>query len=255
MRRSVISSVGVWIFLCATFSSLADDTGTAVVRVVTEPPIGAGAFRFSGTPAGELRVELPPGTLSATGLAAGGYSSTLEQLDPAAISAGYELTDIRCDDPASSGDVASGQANFHIAPGKTVNCDFILVASGDCICPKEGQWSVNNLPGEMVCTGTFSMTMPLTPSKGIGTFEIEDNCDTIIASGLSEDEATLVMHRDSSCGYQGTVGGSQDGIPMTIEFTWSVQSDEEIAGSLHSVVSQQGTTCVMSRDFELDFAN
>lgn len=255
MKRSLTPFIGIYIFLCATISSLADDSGTAVVRVVTEPPMGAGTFLFSGTPAGELRVDLEPGTLSATGLAAGGYSSTLEQLDPAAISAGYELTEIRCDDPASSGNVAGGQANFQITPGKTVNCIFILIASGDCVCPKEGPWNVNNLPGEMVCTGTFSMTMPLTPSKGAGTFKIEDNCDTIIASGLSEDEATLVMHRNSSCDYQGTVGGSQEGIPMTIEFNWSVLSDEKIDGSLHSMVSEQGMTCTMARDFELDFAN
>jgi hypothetical protein len=255
MRRSVTPLISIYMILSAPIASLADETGTAVVSILAEPPIGAGTFLFSGTPAGELRVQLEPATLSATELAAGGYSSTLEQLDPAAIAVGYELTDIRCDDPASSGDVAGGQANFQIAPGKTVNCVFVLIAPGDCICPKEGSWQVNNLPGEMVCTGSFSMTMPLTPSKGAGTFKIEDNCDTIIASGLSEDEATLVMHRDSSCGYQGTVGGSQDGIPMTIEFNWSVLSDEEIEGQLHSLVSQQGMTCTMSRDFELDFAN
>lgn len=255
MRRSLAPFYTILIFLCATTSSPADDTGTAVVRVVTDPPIGAGTFLFSGTPAGELQVEREPGTLSATGLAAGGYSSTLEQLDSAAVSAGYQLTEIRCDDPASSGDVAGGKANFQIGPGKTVNCAFILTASGDCICPKEGPWNVNNHPGEMVCTGAVTMTMPLTPSKGAGTFKIEDECNTIIASGLSEDEASLVMHRNSSCGYQGTVGGSQEGIPMTIEFNWSVLSEKEIAGSLHSLVSQQGMTCNMSRDFDLDFAD
>lgn len=254
MRRNLTPLFSILALLSGTMSSLADDTGTAVVRVVTEPPIGAGTFLFSGTPEGELRVEQEPGTLSVTGLAAGSYSSILEQLDPAVTAAGYQLTEIRCDDPASSGDVAGGKANFQIDPGKTVNCAFILIASGDCICPKEGAWNVDNFPGEMVCTGAFSMTTPLAPSRGAGTFKIEDNCNTIIASGLSEDEATLVMHRNSSCGYQGTVGGSQEGIPMTIEFDWSVLSDTEIAGSLHSMVSQQGMTCIMSRDFKLDFA-
>ena len=176
------------------------------------------------------------------------------QREAATIAAGYELTEIRCDDPESSGNVTEGKANFQIDAGKTVNCAFVLIASGDCICPKEGPWNVNNLPGEMVCTGSFSMTTPLAPNRGAGTFKIEDDCKTIIASGLSEDEATLVMHRNNSCGYQGTVGGSQDGIPMTIEFNWSVTSDKEIEGSLHSMVSQQGMTCIMSRDFELDFA-
>jgi hypothetical protein len=255
MKRRLTPVFTIFIFLYATASFAANDTGTAVVRVVTEPPIGVGTFFFDGTPAGELRVEQEPGTLSATGLAAGRHSSTLEQLDPAAVAAGYQLTEIRCDDPASSGDVADRIASFQIDPGKTVKCDFILTISGDCICPREGPWNVNNLPGQMVCTGSHSMTVPLTPSTGAGTFMIEDNCNTITASGLSEDEATMVMHRTNACGYQGTVGGNQDGIPMTIDFNWSVVSDKEIVGSLHSVVSQQGMTCIMSRDFELDFAN
>jgi hypothetical protein len=243
------------ILLSTATTAFAGETGTAVVRIVAVPPIAAGKFVFSGTPAGELRLEQEPDYLSATGLAAGGHLSKLQELDSGALAAGYRLTQILCNDPASSGDPASGTANFQIIPDKTVTCDFVLTKAGDCICPQEGTWNANNLPGQMICSGSFNMTVPLTPDRGTGTLKIEEGCKTIVASGLSEDEATLVMHRNESCGYQGTVGGSQDGIPMNIEFTWSVLNDKKISGSLHSAVNQQGATCVMDRDYELDFAD
>jgi len=122
-----------------------------------------------------------------------------------------------------------------------------------CICPKQGSWKVNNHVGEMACTGSFSMTVPLKASRSSGTFEIQDDCETIVASGLSEDEETIVMHRVPGCGYKGSVGGSHEGIPMIIEFTWEVHSSERITGDLKSTVSQQGMTCNMSRDYELNF--
>ena len=253
----VSRSIAILVFsmlLCAATAGLAGEAGTAVVRIVTVPPIAAGKFVFDGTPAGELHLEREPRRLSAAGLAAGSHLSRLQEIDPGALAAGYRLTQIRCDDAGSWGDPASGRANFQIAPDKTVTCDFVLTKAGDCICPKEGTWKANNLPGQMVCSGSFNMTVPLTPNQGTGTLKIEEGCEKIVASGLSEDEATLVMRRNESCGYVGTVGGSQDGIPMNIEFTWSVLSERKIAGSLHSAVSQQGATCVMDRDYELDFA-
>ena len=107
----------------------------------------------------------------------------------------------------------------------------------------------------MICTGTMNMTMPLAPSRQVGTIEIQDGCDTVVASGMSEDDATIVMRRNNACGYYGTVGGSQGGMPMTIEFHWSAETDQKITGSLHANVSEQGTNCNMSRRYELDFAN
>lgn len=53
--------------------------------------------------------------------------------------------------------------------------------------------------------------------------------------------------------YTGSVGGSQDGIPMTIEFTWQLNNNEWIVGELSSEVIQQGMTCNMSRPYELKF--
>jgi len=254
MQRSLRPFCALLVVLFATASAAAGDGGAAVVRIVAEPAISAGSSRFAGTPAGTLQATPDRDSLAASDLAAGLYKSTLEAMDPNAVAAGYRLVEIRCDDPASSGDVASRTARFKIDPGKTVTCTFMLAAGGACICPKEGIWNANNLPGQMACTGAMTMTLPLAPSSMSGTFKIENGCETVVAAGFSEDEAPLVMHRNSNCGYQGSVGGEQDGIPMTIDFVWSVTSDEAIVGSLHSEVSQQGMTCVMSRDFELDFA-
>jgi len=105
----------------------------------------------------------------------------------------------------------------------------------------------------MVCTGAMSMTVPLKPSTQKGTIKVRDGCSTLVAEGLSEDEATIVMSASSGCGYEGSVGGSQDGIPMTIHFTWDVPNSEKITGDLRSEVSQQGMTCNMARTYELKY--
>ena len=126
--------------------------------------------------------------------------------------------------------------------------------SQSCICPKAGKWSGQNHLGEMACVGPFPMAMPLTPSSSSGMLEVRDDCATLVGSGFSEDEATVVMHRVEGCGYQGSVGGSQDGIPMTINFTWEVHDEEFITGDLKSTFSQQGMTCNMHRNFELRFS-
>jgi len=254
MKPKLAPVLALLTLLFSTATSSASDTGTAVVRIVAEPPLAAGTFGFAGTPTGEVRLAPDRDSLSAEGLAAGGYASTLAAVDPNVAAAGYRLVDIRCDDPASSGDLAGAKANFAIQPGKTVTCVFALAVSSACLCPKEGTWNVNNLPGQMVCTGAMSMTLPLAPSSGAGTLKIEDDCATIVAAGLSEGEGTMTMRRNASCGYEGSFGGSHEGLPMTIDFVWTLASDDEIAGSLHSEVSQQGMTCIMTRDFEMNFA-
>jgi hypothetical protein len=246
----------------------AGGTGSAVVQITTEPEIGEGTFRFAGVPAGEL--TLPGGQptgLTATELAPGGHASTLDFMDPTIVAEGYTLTSIICDDQESTepstGDVPGRKATFRIEDGETVTCVFKLskppLNEGDasqpqgCVCPKQGSWKVNNHAGEMACTGSFSMTVPLKASRSSGTFEIQDDCETIVASGLSEDEETIVMKRVADCGYEGSVGGSHDGIPMVIKFTWVVHDSERITGDLHSTVSEQGMTCNMSRNYELGF--
>jgi hypothetical protein len=233
-------------------------SGRAIVRVETIPDLGSSTLRFAGVPAGEVVLSSQDRrSLTAGALAAGEHSTTLTELDPALVANGYRLMDIRCDDLASaarsSGDLQNRKATFRIEDGETVTCVFVLSAQ-TCVCPKEGKWSVTNHPGSMVCTGVVSMTTPLKPSTGSGTLKVLDGCSKIIASGLSEKEATIEMRAADGCGYQGSVGGAQDGIPMTIEFTWDVHDSERISGNLRSTVSQQGMTCNMSRTYALEFS-
>jgi hypothetical protein len=99
------------------------------------------------------------------------------------------------------------------------------------------------------------INMPLKASEEAGMLEIRECGWTVIGTGLAEDTAPLTMRAvDATSGrYTGSVGGEQDGIPMTIDFTWQLNSDESIVGELQSQVTQQGMTCNMTRPFELRF--
>ena len=229
----------------------------AEVRVETSPPAAAGQLRFEGVPAGEVSLaEDGTGLLSAE-VAVGSHVATLAWIEPALVTAGYRLAAVTCDDVASAqpshGDRAQGKATFALEEGETVTCTFELAIASACSCPREGTWRVDNHPGSMACTGAMSMTMPLAPSKSRGKLSVNESCTRIVAEGMSEDEADLEMALQPDCSWWGTVGGSQDGIPMTITFRWNVESEERITGNLESTVSQQGMTCRMSRTYQLDF--
>lgn len=256
---------------------------SAIVEVMTLPAAD-GTVRFSGTPDGEA--TLPNDTISASGLPPGSYQTSVAYIDPALLAANYSLTSISCDDDSSSapsiGDVTSGSATFNLGRNETVICLFIFTKGdvdnepgdddsdndgdnggnddGDidtdddlvsCMCPKQGSWNVSNLPGKMVCTGVMSMTMPLAPSRQTGFIEVSDSCQTLTASGLSEDDATVIFKRTANCDYLGSVGGSHDGIPMKIDFTLDLADERNMSGKLHSVINQQGMTCTMSRSYTL----
>jgi hypothetical protein len=234
-------------------------TGSAIVEVITEPDIGTGTLRFTGTPEGLISLSLgQQEQLVADNLVAGSYTSTLAAISSALAVQGYRLESIACDDEESpspsTGNMSTQTATFNIEDGETVTCRFKLVDSA-CLCPREGSWTVTNLPGVMACTGAFNMSIPLPPGTETGTLEIRDGCQTLFATDFSDDTADLTMHRVAGCAYEGTVGGSQDGIPMVIHFTWHVQNEEFITGNLHSQVNQSGATCTMSRPFEMRFNN
>ena len=258
----------------------AQQTGEAIVEVEAPAAYGAGSFAFEGTPAG---TAAGGGSVAAATLASGRHESRLVVSPP-----DLQLVDISCDDvlstTPSTGDTASGIAAFNIDAGETVSCVFVFSAvisqsgssgtgepgsggpgSGggdvDCdataIAPVQGPWSVSNHTGRMVCNGPAgSMDMPLKASTEDGTIKVTNCGWTIVGTGMADDTAPLEMHavdRDSGR-YLGEVGGSQDGIPMTIKFDWALRSETWIEGSLSSTVSQQGMTCTMSRSFELRYA-
>jgi len=262
VQHTVPRVMAVGVIACALMVGVplplsAADGGRAIVKVETQPDFGGGTFTFDGEPGGELTlVAGEPRSLVAAGLAVGDRTSTLVEIDPAVTAAGYDLTAIVCSDPnsatPSSGNLDNRTATFRIDDGETVTCVFKLSAGG-CLCPKEGRWTATNNPGTMACTGTMTMTMPLTAATSTGSMEVRDNCNLIVASGMSEDEATIEMHLQDDCTYKGSVGGSQHGIPMVIDFTWQVVDSETITGDLYSTHSEQGTTCEMKRTYELNF--
>lgn len=271
-------------------------TGSAIVRVETDPPGAPGSFTFSGVPSGTTAAG---GSLTASGLESGAYAATA-----AASTPGFALVSISCDDGASQapsvGTVPTRTANFALERGETVSCVFLYRKSeiadesggpgsgtpgpgdpsdpgdgpddpgdgpggpddpgdtGGCsapaMVPKGGKWDISNLPGRMVCGSMINM--PLAPSQQTGTLTIQDCGWTVVGTPMAEGDAPLTMRAVDNSGsvYTGTVGGTQDGIPMTIEFTWNLNSDEWIVGDLKSSVTQQGMTCNMTRPFELRYS-
>lgn len=263
-----------------------NSNGTAIVKVETLPPGAPGSFVFTGLPGGTTsaggileKSDLKPGTYTSVGL---GMVSDLV------------LVSITCNDGDSAtpslGSAATRTATFKIDQGETVTCVFLYRGNrlgkedssdtgdpgdpedpgdpdspaepGDpgepqgCVkmVPKAGRWNVSNQMGRMVC-GTL-INMPLKPSRESGTLEIRDCGWTVIGSGMSQGTAPVTMRAvDRTSGrYTGSVGGAQDGIPMTIDFTWQLKSNELIVGNLKSQVTQQGMTCNMTRPFELKYS-
>lgn len=260
-RRVVASTIGLLALpALALAGGGAGQAGAAVVvEVATEPPLSGVTLRFTGVPGGALVLSPDrPARLSAADPGSGTHTSTLGPLSPAIQAAGYGLAAIECDDGqsarVSTGDLASRTATFRVEEGESVKCVFRLVATErECLCPKEGRWRVQNHAGSMECSGTMSLSLPLAARGGEGDLEVGEDCTTFVASGMS-DEAPVSATLNDSCGFEGTAGGEEGGMPLTIHFTFAVESEERMTGDLSATVSEQGTTCVMSRTFELDFA-
>jgi len=232
-----------------TAGSAAIPTGTVIIEAIIEPATSADSLTFEGTPSGVLVVDPnQQNRLAVEGLSAGSYTSALTEIGPHLSAQGYAVDRIRCDDDNSTGDVSSRTANFNLEEGETVVCQFRLAAS-TCVCPRAGSWTGSNLPGLMVCTGTMERTLPLIASRQRGTLRVSDGCQTLIATKMSDEYSDVIMKRGPDCGYE----GSAQSTPMEIFFTWDVQNEEYITGSLHSEFAQQGATCTMSRDLELRF--
>ncbi len=240
--------------------------GTATVEVVTEPVLcNGGRLRFTGVPSGEIVLggcedgePAAARTLSAPNLPVGQRTTTLSFIDPSIVEAGYSLVAIRCDDRESQtrslGDVANKRATFRVDTNESVKCTFVLsTMTSSCICPKNGRWTVKNHLGRMACTGSFSFAHPLPPVTVNGTITPNEDCSTLYAEGMSADEASITFRRTASCGYKGTIGGQQGGIPMEIHFTLDVVNEERMTGALTSTVNERGATCNMNRTYEMDF--
>jgi uncharacterized repeat protein (TIGR01451 family) len=89
--------------------------GTIIVKKVTEPTGTIKKFFFSGDVSGSIRSH---GQIAVSDLKPGTFTST------EAVTAGWNLSAITCDDDNSSGDVDARTATFKLDPGETVSCTF-----------------------------------------------------------------------------------------------------------------------------------
>jgi len=250
LAAATLALAALWCHAAASASE-----GRAVVRVEFEPAAG-GVLGFEGAHAGPVRVPANGRASVDATLEAGTHVTRLVAVDPQL--SGWELTSIQCDDAssasASQSDVAARQASFAIDPGETVTCTFRFEPGLACTCPREGRWQVVNHPGTMTCTGAMSMSMPLAPSRQVGTLTPDAACRTLRAEGLTDDDADIDMRLQPDCSWAGSVGGSQGPIPMQIDFRWTVSDGgRRIVGRLSSDMVQQGMTCRARREFSLDF--
>ena len=270
----------------------AAQSGTAVVRVVSQSP-GGGSFQFTGIPSGSVAAgaslsapSLAPGSYTTTqsaaaeqlvGIACDDMGSGTPSVGDVAtrsatfhIDAGETVTctftyagpdaEDRSRSPESSPEDAAPPAdgtNPFTDPDEGFDDfpvpDDLPPNAGTFRKPKAGPWDASNHLGSMACTG---FSAPLKPSEDRGTLEVSDDGQTVVGTGFSGDTAPVTMHAVPGINgrYQGSVGGSQDGIPMTIEFFWQLVTDEYIVGYLTSTVSQSGMTCRMFRTYDLRYA-
>ncbi len=129
-KRMVHALLGVFVCLSAT----AQNSGVAIVEVITDPDFGGDTVRFAGAPNGLLELRLgQPDKLSSTGLASGTYTSTISEVGPALLGQLYVLQSIACDDAdsasPSTGNVDTLTATFNIEAGEKVSCRFKLTAA------------------------------------------------------------------------------------------------------------------------------
>lgn len=125
--------------------------------------------------------------------------------------------------------------------------------AGTFAAPKAGPWTVVNFAGQMTCSG-MSLAIPASPPQG-GTLEVLDGGQTVIGSGLEEDEASITMRADPQITgrYSGAFEGAEQGVPITINYFWQVVTDEYLVGYLSSSFTSEGVTCSIYRAFELTY--
>jgi hypothetical protein len=125
-------SVGDETTRTATFNVTAGETvictftntkrGEIIVEKQTIPDGDTATFNFTG----EIEATLGDGGTSNKKVVPGTYNVV------ETVPTGWELTDITCSDPNSSGDLATATATFNVEAGETVKCTF----TNDAIEPK-----------------------------------------------------------------------------------------------------------------------
>lgn len=268
--------------------------GTVIITVETEPAGQGGVFQFTGVPTGTISAattlvvtDLESGTYTTTEVDPApdfeltavecddGESATASGGDAATRSAIYNLDageTVRCvfrhevvgetnaGGPGSgSGGSPAGVTNPFDDPDRDL-AEFPLPEelpddAGTYAVPKAGPWTVTNLAGQMDCGGT-SLGMPVSPPEN-GVIEVLDGGQTLVGSSLQQDQtAPITMSADPGIvgRYTGAIGGTELGVPITINYVWQVVTDEYIVGYLTSSFTAEGATCSIYRPYVLTYA-
>jgi len=109
--------------------------------------------------------------------------------------------------------------------------DFLLpdelpADAGSYDVPKAGPWEVTNFAGGLDC-GAVALDIPVSPPER-GPLEVYDGGRTVFSRSLQEDEAPVTMTAvpELRQRYAGSVGGTEQGMLVTIDYFWQVVTDE-----------------------------
>jgi hypothetical protein len=172
------------------------------------------------------------------------------------------------EDPVSGGDSASGGGSVSGGNGQDTGINpftdpetylegFTLPTNlpsdaGRYAFPLEGIWSGMNFAGTVDC-GAMSLSIPASPPES-GTITRLDDGQSILAESFDVSEGapiTMVVDSDIIGRFAGTFDGTQDGVPITINYFWQVVTEEYIVGFLTSSFESEGIACSVYRTFEL----
>ena len=131
--------------------------------------------------------------------------------------------------------------------------DELPAGAGSYDAPKPGPWEVTNFAGQLDC-GALALDIPASPPER-GTLEVLDGGRTVVGRSLQEGEAPVTMSADPEVRgrYTGSVDGTEQGVPVTLDYFWQVVTDEYVVGYLTSSFTSEGVTCTVYRSFELRY--
>ncbi len=136
--------------------------GAIIVEKQTLPDGDPQTFGFTGDAAGTIG---DGGTLTVADLVPGTYTST------ETLPAGWDLTDITCDDTDSSGDTGTATATFEVAAGEVVRCTFTNTKRGTVTIVKDAD-------PDSAQDFSFTAVGGLVPAS----FDLDDDADATLSN-------------------------------------------------------------------------
>ncbi len=133
--------------------------GIAIVKE-TRPGGLVGPFVFEGDLQGSISHG---GRIARSGIPPGTY-----QVREVNLPTGFSLSEIRCDDEDSSGDLATGTANFTVEPGEFVTCTFVNTLVGIDATPAVKVSEEGDI-------GVYSITLAVAPRAPVTISVVPDD--------------------------------------------------------------------------------